>query len=180
VGAAAQVGGRALGVAVVLGGVVCAVGMLNTLMMSYTRVPVALAEDGFLPRALGRRHPVTGAPWVAIVACAAAYAAVLGLGFERLVELDVIVYGLSLLLEFAALVALRLREPALARPFRIPGGLAGAVLIGVPPALLIGLAAWAGRDERLAGVRVLWLGAAVIGAAPLLYALRRRPARTAS
>jgi amino acid transporter len=173
VSAAEQLGGRALGIAVVVGGVVCAAGMLNALMMSYSRLPVVLAEDGFLPTFLARRHPTTGAPWVAIVCCAVGYALALRIGFARLVELDIMLYGLSLVLEFVALVALRLREPSLPRPFRVPGGLAGAVLIGVPPTLLIAVALWQGRHDHLGGMSALTLGALVIGAAPLVYGLAR-------
>jgi amino acid transporter len=39
------------------------------LMLSYTRVPVALARDGLLPRVIAR-HNRAGAPWVAIMLCA--------------------------------------------------------------------------------------------------------------
>jgi amino acid transporter len=53
-------------------------------------------------------------------------------------------YGLSLLLEFAALLVLRIREPQLARPFRVPGGKTIALLLGLGPALLIG---WAIYDQ---------------------------------
>jgi amino acid transporter len=174
VAAARTIGGDELAVGIVLGGVVCAVGMLNSLMMSYSRLPVVLAEDGFLPSWFARRHPATGAPWVAIGACALAYMAALRIGFERLVELDVMLYGLSLVLEFAALVALRLKEPSLPRPFRVPGGLAGAVAIAVPPAILIAIALWEGRHDRVGPVSALWLGALVIAATSILYALRRR------
>ena len=57
----------------------------------------------------------------------------LELPFVKLIVLDVLLTGLSILLEFAALVFLRIREPYLSRPFRVPGGLWGAVAIGVPP-----------------------------------------------
>jgi amino acid transporter len=174
VSAAQQLGGRVLGIAVVVGGVVCAAGMLNALMMSYSRLPVVLAEDGLLPSLLARRHAITGAPWVAIVCCAVGYALALRIGFARLVELDIMLYGLSLILEFVALVALRLHEPSLPRPFRVPGGLAGAVLVGVPPTLLIALALWQGRHDHVGGVSALTLGLVVIGAAPLVYGLARR------
>src|SRR5581483_11129747 len=115
-------------------------GMYNSLVLSYSRLPVAMAEDGYLPAPFARLHPRSNAPWVSIAACAACYAACLGLGFDRLVQLDILLYGLSLMLEFAALVALRIREPALPRPFRVPGGLAGAVAVGVPPTLLLAVA----------------------------------------
>jgi amino acid transporter len=63
------------------------------------------------------------------------------------VEIYVLLYGAALLLEFAALVALRIREPVLPRPFRIPGGVAGCALLAVPPAALLAVAGWVGRDE---------------------------------
>jgi amino acid transporter len=86
---------------------------------------------------LRRAAPEARRPWLSILCCSAAYASCLGLGFGRLVQLDIILYGLSLALEFAALVALRLREPELQRPFRVPGGLPGAVAVGIPPMSLL-------------------------------------------
>jgi len=166
--------GPALGAAVVVGGMVSALGMFNALLLSYSRVPAALADDGWLPRVFGRRLAGSGAPWVAILACALAWTASLGLAFERLVLLDVMLYGASLVLEFAALVALRLREPALPRPFRVPGGMLGAVLVGVGPTLLIGLAFVKNREEALGAVSAWTLGVGLMAAGPLLYAAARR------
>jgi len=174
VDAATAIGGRALGIAVVLGGIVCAVGMFNALVMSYSRVPHALAVDGFLPKFVTRLHPKSGAPWVAILLCAVAYASSLGLGFDRLVELDVLLYGLSLLLEFVALVALRLREPALPRRFRVPGGLVGAIAVGVAPMTLLVIALIQGRTERAGAIPTLLLGGILISLGPPLYFLGSR------
>src|SRR6202042_381912 len=114
---------RAFRVALVLGGMMSAFGMFNALVMSYSRLPLAMAQDGMLPAFLGKLHPKTKAPWVAILVCAAGWALCLGLGFERLVTLDILLYGMALLLEFVALVALRIKEPTLRRPFRVPGGM---------------------------------------------------------
>ena len=169
VDAGTALGGRTLGLAIVLGGVVCAFGMFNALVLSYSRLPVALANDGYLPSILTRLHPRTGAPYVAIIVCALAWAACLRLGFARLVELDVILYGLSLLLEFIALFVLRLREPQLPRPFRIPGGLVGAALAGLFPAALIGLALWHGRAEQAGSLSALSLGSILVLAGPVIY-----------
>ena len=55
------------------------------------------------------------------------------MGFERLVTLDILIYGGSLGLEFVALVLLRIREPNLPRSFRVPGGLFGAVMVASFP-----------------------------------------------
>src|SRR5260370_14994104 len=107
-----------------------AFGMFNALVMSYSRLPLAMAQDGMLPKVFGRTNARTRAPWVAIVVLATGWALCLGLGFERLVTLDIILDGSSLILEFVTLVALRIRESELKRQFRVPGGLAGGVLGG--------------------------------------------------
>jgi amino acid transporter len=176
VDAGGAIGGRALAIAVIVGGMVCAVGMFNALVLSYSRLPAALAEDRLLPSAFARRHPESNAPWVAIVTCAACYTFCLGLGFKRLVALDVLLYGLSLLLEFVALVALRVREPKLERPFKIPGGLVGATLLGIGPTLLIAVAVYHERAEHAGPVPALALGLALVAGGPLVYFVgRRRP-----
>jgi amino acid transporter len=177
VGAARDVGGRALAMGVTVGGIVCGAGMFNALLLSYSRVPPALAADGYLPRVLVPRGGPSEVPRVSIVVCSIAYAACLGLGFERLVELDVLFYGASLLLEFVALVALRLREPSLPRPFRVPGGVAGAVVAGVLPTALLAFAAWQGRAERVGPMPSLAFAALVMAGGPLAYAAVRRRLR---
>ena len=45
-------------------------------------------------------------------------------------------YAAALILEFAALVWLRIRQPDLARPFRVPFGLAGVIALSLPPVVL--------------------------------------------
>ena len=86
--------------------------MFNALVMSYTRLPMAMAEDGMLPRVVARRNS-RGVPWVSVLLCGLAWALALKLPFERLISIDLILYGSSLLLEFVALVVLRMREPEL-------------------------------------------------------------------
>ncbi|HEV8383437.1 MAG TPA: hypothetical protein VGQ11_01100, partial [Candidatus Acidoferrales bacterium] len=118
-------------------------------------------------------HPRTRAPWVSILACAVAWAGCLGLGFERLVIMDVMLCGLSLVLEFVALAVLRVREPNLPRPFRVPGGTIGAVLVGVPPTILLGYAMFRTNHEQIFGMDALFLGTLLILAGFLAYALSR-------
>src|SRR5262249_51580244 len=65
---------------IVLGGMMSAFGMFNALVMSYSRLPLAMARDGMLPKFFARTNK-RNAPWVAIVVCAAGWALCLGLGF---------------------------------------------------------------------------------------------------
>ena len=167
-------GGPWLARAIAAGGVVCGIGMFNALVLSYTRVPMVLARDGLMPRVFARTLPSSETPWVSVLVCCVAWTACLTLGFQRLIELDVLVYGLSLLLEFVALVALRLNEPSLRRPFRVPGGTTGAVLLGVLPMVLIAVALWSGRRESTGRLPTLGLGSMLVVAGPLVYWIRRR------
>ena len=176
--AARTLGGPVLALAVVLGGTLNGAGMFNALMLSYARVPFALARDGLLPQFLTRTTH-RGVPWASVLVCAFAWALALRLSFERLISIDLVLYGASLLLEFVALVMLRIREPDLPRPFRVPGGLATAVLAGVGPAALIIFALFAARDERVGPLPALLFALLVAVAGPLawflaLWAARRR------
>ena len=176
--AARTIVGPWLAFAVVLGGMLNGAGMFNALMMSYARVPYALANDGLLPRFLTRTTS-TGVPWPSVLVCAIAWALALRLSFERLISIDLVLYGASLLLEFVALVVLRLREPALLRPFRIPGGLPVAIAAGVGPTVLIAFALYAAHDERVGPLPALVFAALVAVAGPLAYLLARVAARPA-
>jgi len=175
--AAREVVGPWLALCVVLGGTINGFGMFNALMMSYTRVPYALAEEGMLPKILTQKT-TAGVPWVSVVLCSAAWALALKLTFERLISIDLVLYGAALVLEFVALVVLRLREPELPRPFKVPGGLWTAVAVGVGPTLLIGFALWAARSERVAGLPALAFAATVAAIGPLAYCLSRAIIRT--
>jgi amino acid transporter len=172
-------GANWLGFLLVLGGLMSAFGMFNALVMSYSRLPLAMAQDGMLPRVFGKKHSKTRAPWVAIVVLATGWALCLGLGFEQLVTLDIILYGASLMLEFVTLVVLRIREPELKREFRVPGGLVGAVLVGVFPLLLLGLAVLHGGSETVLGMNGLVFGLVIIVAGFVVYLVTGRLRRQA-
>ncbi len=160
--------GATLALFIVLGGCLSGIGMFNALMLSYTRVPYALAEEKLLPAAFLRRTR-SGAPWVSVLVLAAAWALALRMSFERLISIDLVLYGASLILEFLALVVLRRREPALARPFKIPGGLPVAILVGLFPTTLILFALYTSRTERVAGLPSLVFSSLVALAGPILY-----------
>ncbi len=168
---ARMVGGPLLRVGVVMATLMSAFGMFNALVMSYSRLPLAMAQDGMLPKVFGKLHPKSRAPWVAILALAVGWGLALNLGFERLVTLDIMIYGASLTLEFVALVCLRIREPELKRPFRVPGGLLGAIAVGIPPVLLLGFAVLNSEHEAILGMSALWFGLIVMGAGVAAYAV---------
>jgi amino acid transporter len=166
-----QIAGRWLEIAIIAGGMVAALATFNSLLMSYSRLPMAMAEDGLLPRPFALTTKNTHAPWVAILTCAILWGACLGLGFERLVTLDIVLWGASMVLEFVALVLLRIREPGLTRPFRVPGGVLACSLLGLAPTTLIVIAGLHSRGETIAGMNALWFSLLVMVAGAAAYGL---------
>ncbi|MDE1178863.1 MAG: APC family permease [Edaphobacter sp.] len=175
VDAAGLLGGAALAFTVVLAGSLDDFGTFSNLTLSYTRLPHALAEDGLLPRVFTKRLK-NGAPWVAVIACGICWALALGFTFERLITIDLVLWGLSIILEYIALVVLRHKEPNLHRPFRIPGPNWVPILLAAAPTALTVYAIYAARDEHVAGVpaAVFALGIAVLGVPLYLIAKRSR------
>ncbi|HTQ95409.1 MAG TPA: APC family permease [Candidatus Acidoferrum sp.] len=171
---AGQLGGTIGGIQwlrflVTVGGMMSAFGMFNALVMSYSRLPLAMARDGMIPGVFGKVTRKNETPWVAIIVLASCWALCLGLGFKRLVTLDIMLYGAALMLEFVTLVALRIREPQLRRSFRVPGGMAGAVSCGLFPLALLVLAMAESEHEAILGMNGLVFGVLIIAAGFGIY-----------
>jgi hypothetical protein len=66
---------------------------------------------------------------------------------------------------------LRFREPELARPFRVPGGLFGAIAIGIPPMLLLGFSIIRSEHEQVWNMSSFAFGMILIGAGVVAYAV---------
>ncbi len=60
--------------------------------------------------------------------------------FQSLVVVDVTIYAFALLLQFAALIALRIKHPTMKRPYKIAGGWLGLVLVSLGPILVLYIA----------------------------------------
>jgi amino acid transporter len=141
VGVGKQLGGSWLGHAITIGGLASAAGLFSSLLLTNSRIPFVLAEDGYLPRRLVKRSKRFGTPIAAIVLCSTIYALFATSKFQTLVVIDVFLTNITLLLELAALIALRRKRPDLERPFRIPGGAAGITIMSVPLVAVIVFAA---------------------------------------
>lgn len=165
---AGAIGGAWLGHAVAMGAVLSTAGLFMSLLLTNSRLPYVLSRDGMMPGVLGVLSPRFGTPSAAVVLSAVLYAAFAAFSFKELIVLNVWLYSLSLVVELAAFLHLRVAEPAMPRPWRVPGGWAAAIVVAVVPALLAVLAmATAGWLNTLAGV-----AAAATG--PVMYAVVRR------
>jgi amino acid transporter len=132
------VGGPWLGLFLSLAAIVSAVGLFSAWLMSYSRIPFALAGDGYLPPGLGALHPTRQTPIRTIVIAATICSLVTLLPFEQLAALSVLVGGCVIMLEFLTLIVMRRRFPDVVRPFKVPGGAAVPyVLITLPAAVIV-------------------------------------------
>jgi amino acid transporter len=170
-------GGTALATGMMLGGAISNVGTFNTLVLSLTRLPAVMAEDGYLPRIFAYRNPRTMVPVVSLLVCAVMWAAFQGLGFLKVVIFDVLLSGANVLLEFFALIILRIREPGLARPYRVPGGIWGPIAIMVGPLALILMAIRRTAEEKVANMNGLAFSAILVAVGCVIYWISSRTAR---
>ena len=133
---AASVVGPWLGVWIAAAGLVSAFALFNALLLTYSRIPLVLAQDGLLPSWFARTDE-RGTPRNAVLVSAAAYSVFALFSFGGLLAADVLLYTAALALEFAALVRFRISEPELRGVFRVRTGVAGLVMIGLLPVSLL-------------------------------------------
>jgi amino acid transporter len=174
---AGLVGGRWLGMVLAAAGLVSMWGLYNAQVLFVSRIPLAMARDGWLPQILGRGHKDTGVPVVAVIAVCALTVPLAALSFGSLVIIQSVTYMGALLLEFLALLVLRARRPDAHRPFRIPGGRFGLWYVCLAPlivaAVLLGSAV---HDADSYGPQLLAI-ALVAMSGVALYLVRRGHAR---
>ncbi|HEV2482958.1 MAG TPA: APC family permease [Puia sp.] len=127
------IGGHWLGILVASGGMASAIGLYSAVLLSVSRVPQVMANDQLLPTFLCSLHPRFRTPYISILASSVIVSILILFTFSDLIIMDIILYGAGLSLEFIALVALRRKEPAARRPFRIPLGRAGLIALYVLP-----------------------------------------------
>jgi amino acid transporter len=163
-----MIGGPWLGTWMTLAAMVGNVALLNSTILTTTRMPFALAEDGYLPAVLTRKHPRYGTPWLAIVVSALIYALLSWQSLGQLVSVYIWLRSATTLLTVLSAWKLRRNRPDLRRSFTIPGGRVGLFyVVGAP--VVMALVALLGSDRfGLIG------GAIAIAAGPLLYGILKR------
>ncbi len=152
----------------------------NAYVLALSRVPYAMALKGYLPKIFAKENS-RAAPWVCILACSFFWALATILSFETTVmyRRKCCLTGLSnFWCEFcAALVALRIKDSRTAAgSFRVRGGLVGAILLGVPPAILIVVGCVRNYAERVGRVNALAVGLFLIALGVVFWFIGERHA----
>jgi amino acid transporter len=152
-----------LGIWMTLAAMVGNVALLNSTVLTTTRMPFAMAEDGYLPAALTRKHSRYGTPWVAIVVSAVIYALLAWQSLGQLISVYIWLRSATTVLTVLSAWKLRRTRPEMARAFLIPGGRLGLIyVVGAP--LVMSLVALLGSD-RYAAIG----GAIALVVGPVVY-----------
>ena len=144
--AAKLIGGGWLGFLMTVAGLLCNVSLLNATVLTSTRMPSSMSEDGYLPPVFAARHPRFDTPWIAILISSVIFAA---LSFHTIAQLLTVYVWLRILVTFLTVLAvwrLRRSQPQLARPFRIPWRSAGLAYAVIAP-MIMGVFALVGSDR---------------------------------
>jgi amino acid transporter len=170
---AREIGGNWLGIIVALAALCSAYSLFNSQLLYVSRLPYAMAREGWLPHVLARCSQATGMPTLALFACCAVSAGFAALPFGKLIVLDILLYSGSLSMQFAALMVLRRKRPEMARPFRIPGGWAVIFLAVLAPMFLSAIVLATSLSGEGSDPRQALIVAGIAATGVIIYFTRR-------
>jgi len=170
--AAAIIGGHSLGTWMTLAAMIGNVALLNSTILTTTRMPFAMAEDGYLPAVLTRRHRRYGTPWLAILASAVIYALLAWQSLGQLISIYIWLRSATTVLTVLSGWKLRRLQPNLPRSFVVPGGRAGLLYVVAAPVMMAMIALLGGdRFATIGGLIAIVLG-------PIVYSVVKRDKST--
>lgn len=155
-----------LGTWMTLAAMIGFVALLNSTILTTTRMPFAMAEDQYLPPALTRRHSSYGTPWLAIVVSCVIYTLLAWQSLGQLISVYIWLRSATTVLTVLSAWKLRRIQPELKRSFTVPGGRAGLLyVVGAP--VVMAMVALLGSDKfaLIGGAIAIALGPVVYGIA---------------
>jgi amino acid transporter len=114
------VGGAILMWAMFASAIASNLGLYAGYLASGSRPSYQLSRDRLYPRFMGKAHKRWGTPWVAILVMGVVDAVLVKGTFTTLIVIDVFLLMFSYIPIFIAAIVLRVREPNMPRPFRVP------------------------------------------------------------
>lgn len=134
--ASGLIGGVPLGLAMFVASIIGTLALSNSTILYTTRIPAAMAEDGFFPQSLGKIHPRFGTPARAILISLVVYCALAKWDVVALVDVYIWTRIATSLLTLLSAWRMRQKAPGAPRRFRVPGGALGMAAIIILPAIL--------------------------------------------
>jgi amino acid transporter len=157
--AARMIGGPWLGTWITLAAMIGNIALLNSTVLTTTRMPFAMAEDGYLPGALTRKHSRYGTPWLAIVVSAVIYALLAWQSLGQLISVYIWLRSATTVLTVLSAWKLRRTRPEMPRAFVIPGGRIGLIYVVAAPVVMALVALLGGdRFATIGGAIALLIG----------------------
>lgn len=157
-----------LGIFFVFIAIIAQFSIFNTYLASGSRGFFALAEDNLAPKILVKCSKERGVPYVAVLSMGAFSLVICMFPFGVILVVDVILFMSAYALIFISAIILRIREPDLPRPFKIPIGTKTFIAMCVPPLIIIFAAFFiSGTDYFVGGVIALASG-------PIMYFIFKR------
>lgn len=157
------VGVPALGFIFAITAVIANLSMYNSYLASGSRGFFALSDDGLCPAIFKKIHKKYKTPHTAIIAMAITNLILCEIGFDVLVVIDVFLLMFAYVMIYISAIVLRVKEPDLKRPFKIPLGTKGVIAMCIPPVLLAILALFTNGYSYFIG------GCAGILSGPIAY-----------
>src|SRR6266849_2980724 len=121
-------GGSSMGLAMFAGAALCAFVLLDSTVLSVSRVPFTMADDGYLHPSLARLHPRFGTPVRAIVISTMFCSLLAFASVTELIAIYAWMRSATAVLTLLSVWRLRRIAPDLKREFVVPGGKAGLAL----------------------------------------------------
>ncbi|XP_004513415.1 probable polyamine transporter At1g31830 [Cicer arietinum] len=111
-------------------------GLFVAEMSSDSFMLLGMAERGMLPKFFTKRSRY-GTPIIGILFSASGVILLSWLSFEEIVAAENFLYCFGMILEFIAFILLKIKKPNAPRPYKVPGGKIGAIVMCIPPTILI-------------------------------------------
>lgn len=111
-------------------------GMFEAEMSSDSFQLLGMAERGMLPEVFGIRSRF-GTPVLGILFSASGVLLLSWMSFQEIIAAENYLYCFGMFLEFAAFIWLRIKNPTMPRPYKIPLGTVGVTLMCIPPSVLL-------------------------------------------
>ncbi len=171
--AARQLAGPWLEAGMFAAALACSFVLLDSTLLSASRLPFSMAEDGFLHRSLAKLHSRYRTPVRAILISLPVYAVLAQFSVVRLIAIYAWFRSMTSVLTLLSVWRLRGKAPDLRREFKVPGGNLGLAATVLIPSALFG---WALVNSdpaaRVWGTAGLMLG-------PIVYFASKGLRRTA-
>ncbi|KAL3609054.1 hypothetical protein D5086_000074 [Populus alba] len=120
-----------------IGACLSVIGLYEAQLSSCAYQVLGMADLGFLPQFFGVRSKWFNTPWVAILVSTVIALAGCYMDFADIISSVNFLYSLGMLLEFASFLWLRREMPSIDRPFRVPMGMPGLIIMCLIPSVFL-------------------------------------------